>query len=381
MLQVPDPSPACETPAMPVPSVRPDPDPLLRIEGLHKSFGKTVALRGVSVALQEGSILALLGPSGCGKTTVLMTIAGFETPDRGRIMIGGHDVSGLPPHRRNIGIVFQSYALFPHLSVGDNIAFPLRRRGIRKPELGRRVRRALSLVRLEGLEDRMPNALSGGQKQRVALARALVFDPSILLLDEPLSALDKNLREEMQNELRGIQKSTGATVVFVTHDQSEALSLADQIAVMRSGSIEQLGTPDEVYYRPETAFVGRFLGEAAILRAQARAGRVHVNGTPIEMPAGRSIDFRDQELEILVRPEHMVVCPPASGGFVHGSVETVSFTGALNKTAIRLTSGELVSVVGVGRSTRAAVGTPVGLRWAPEAMRLFDTLGDAVRCH
>ena len=240
---------------------------MIEIESVTKRFGDFTAVDTVSLTVRAGEFLTLLGPSGCGKTTLLRMISGFETPDTGTVRIGGADVTALPPHRRNVNQVFQSYALFPHLSVRDNIAFGLRMQKTPKDERGRRVAEAVELVALGGFEDRMPHQLSGGQRQRVALARALVPNPSVLLLDEPLSALDAKLRKQMQVELKRLQKRLGMTFVFVTHDQEEALTMSDRIAVFHRGRIEQVGTAREVYENPASEFVAQLLLPTVCLTA------------------------------------------------------------------------------------------------------------------
>ncbi|HZS65487.1 MAG TPA: ABC transporter ATP-binding protein [Burkholderiales bacterium] len=232
----------------------------LRLAGLEKRYGATVAVAGVDLEVREGEFMTLLGPSGCGKTTTLGLIAGFFPPSRGEIFVGGRDVAGLPPFRRDIGVVFQDYALFPHLSAADNVAFGLRMRNLPAAEIAARVREALGLVQLSGLGARRPLELSGGQRQRVALARALVIRPTVLLLDEPLSNLDLKLREEMRVEIAGLQRRLRITTVFVTHDQGEALVMSDRIAVMNAGRIEQVGAPAEIYERPASRFVAEFIG-------------------------------------------------------------------------------------------------------------------------
>ncbi|MDZ3836079.1 MAG: ABC transporter ATP-binding protein [Rhodospirillales bacterium] len=238
-------------------------DPIIvRLRGIEKTFdGEALVVRGVDLDIRRGEFLTLLGPSGSGKTTILMMLAGFETPTRGEIVIDGRPVGKLPPHKRDIGIVFQSYALFPHMSVAENLSFPLQVRKRPRGEIRERVERALSIVRLEGLGARRPNQLSGGQQQRVALARALVFEPKLVLMDEPLGALDKQLREHMQLEIKHIHERLGVTFVYVTHDQTEALTMSDRVAVMSQGVIEQLDTPERVYEAPLNAFVAHFIGE------------------------------------------------------------------------------------------------------------------------
>ena len=241
-------------------------EPLVKFIGVEKSYdGRTLAVRDLTLDVAQGEFLTLLGPSGSGKTTTLNMLAGFERPTRGEILLGGKPVDRLPPYERNIGMVFQNYALFPHMTVGENVAFPLSVRRMRRAEIAERVRRALAMVRLEAFADRRPAQLSGGQQQRVALARALVFEPSLVLMDEPLGALDKKLREQMQIEIKLLHERLGLTVVYVTHDQSEALTMSDRIAVFHDGRVVQLGTPDLLYSEPSDAFVAGFIGENNML--------------------------------------------------------------------------------------------------------------------
>src|SRR5215813_8139171 len=242
-------------------------DIAVELDGVTKRFGKITALDDVSLLIRRGELITLLGPSGCGKTTLLNLVAGFLMPDSGEIGIDGRRVTDVPAYRREIGIMFQNYALFPHMSVMANVGYGLKMRRLAKPEIARRVGEALALVKLAGLEDRRPRQLSGGQQQRVALARALVIRPKVLLLDEPFSALDRNLRASMQVELKEIQRKLGVTTIFVTHDQSEALSLSDRIAVIADGRIRQLDSPDEIYRHPLDRFVASFIGDANVLRA------------------------------------------------------------------------------------------------------------------
>ena len=238
----------------------------VRCQQLGKRYGATVALHPVDITVSAGEFFALLGPSGSGKSTLLGAIAGFVPPSSGRVLVGDVDVTSVPPHRRNIGMVFQNYALFPYLTVSQNIAFPLQMRRLPKMEVAQRVRRMLEVVRLPDLADRLPGQLSGGQQQRVALARAAVYDPPLLLMDEPLGALDKNLREEMQDEIRQFHRTIGTTILYVTHDQQEAAAMADRMAIMNGGRLEQVGAPRDLYESPGNAFVANFLGEANLFR-------------------------------------------------------------------------------------------------------------------
>ena len=242
---------------------------VVRLQGVSKHFGALRALDDIDLTVEEGEFLALLGPSGCGKTTTLNVLAGFVAPDRGRVLIDGADITDQPPYQRGLGVVFQSYALFPHMTVADNVAFGLRERRVPRRDIAARVAEALSLVRLPGAGATRPAALSGGMQQRVALARALVIRPRVLLLDEPLAALDRKLREEMRAELREIQRRVGITTVFVTHDQHEALGLSDRIAVMKAGKVEQLGRPRDIYERPATRFVADFIGASSVVEGVA----------------------------------------------------------------------------------------------------------------
>ena len=270
----------------------------IKLDNVTKTFdGRVLAVDGVTLDIAAGEFFSLLGPSGCGKTTSLRMIAGFELPDSGRVHVAGRDITDLPVHKRDMGMVFQSYALFPHRTVAENVAFGLRMREVAKPDIERRVKAALAQVALTGLEERKPGQLSGGQQQRVALARALVVEPPVLLCDEPLGALDRKLRQQMQFELKELQKRLGVTLVFVTHDQEEALAMSDRIAVMNHGKVEQVGAPTEIYERPRTRFVADFIGEINILEEPGRARALRPE--KIRLVSGRRAHFRhrrDREL-------------------------------------------------------------------------------------
>jgi spermidine/putrescine ABC transporter ATP-binding subunit len=292
-------------------------DIAVRLDGIHKRFGDAIALQDVQLPIRRGELMTLLGPSGSGKTTLLNLVAGFLVPDSGEIAIDGERVTDIPPYKREIGMVFQSYALFPHMDVAANVGYGLRMRRLAEPEIARRVADALALVKLTGLEDRRPKQLSGGQQQRVALARALIVSPKVLLLDEPFSALDKSLRASMQVEVKELQRKLGVTTIFVTHDQSEALSLSDRIAVMSEGRIRQCGTPDEVYRRPADRFVASFVGDVNVLHARlervegARAV-VALGAARIGVPAATLVALAaGAPVDLFVRPEQL---RPAEAG-------------------------------------------------------------------
>jgi putative spermidine/putrescine transport system ATP-binding protein len=310
----------------------------IRLDNVTKTFdGRVLAVDGVTLDIAAGEFFSLLGPSGCGKTTSLRMIAGFELPDSGRVHVAGRDITDLPVHKRDMGMVFQSYALFPHRTVAENVAFGLRMREVPKPDIERRVKAALAQVALTGLEERKPGQLSGGQQQRVALARALVVEPPVLLCDEPLGALDRKLRQQMQFELKELQKRLGVTLVFVTHDQEEALAMSDRIAVMNHGKVEQVGAPTEIYERPRTRFVADFIGEINILEE-----------------AGRARALRPEKIRLV-----------SDGIRVSGTVETANFLGG--STLLRVTTGDgrslLVRETHAGERASRAPGDAVGLAW------------------
>lgn len=309
--------------------------PVFEFDGVSKTYdGQRLAVDNLYLDVHAGEFLTILGPSGSGKTTILMMLAGFERPTAGQIRHKGDPLDDIPPYRRNIGVVFQNFALFPHKSVAENIAYPLRRRRVPRTEIARRLDSILRLVELEGLEHRRPAQLSGGQQQRVALARALVFDPSLVLMDEPLGSLDRQLREQMQYELKRIHRSTGATFVYVTHDQDEALAMSDRIAVIHDGKLQQLGNPREVYDRPANRFVASFIGENNIISgriSQVVGPRHHMTtGSGLEIGIEYPVELAiGQEVEICVRPEHLLLNPPDDGrvNAIRATVKEVVFYG------------------------------------------------------
>ncbi|MBB3645116.1 putative spermidine/putrescine transport system ATP-binding protein [Rhizobium sp. BK619] len=292
--------------------------PRIRFERISKSFGLHQVVKDLSLDIERGEFVSLLGPSGSGKTTLLMMLAGFENPTAGGIFLDGRRIDHLPPHRREMGVVFQNYALFPHMSIADNIAFPLRMRGVGRSEIEQRVKRALDMVQLSAMSGRKPAQLSGGQQQRVALARSLVFEPTVVLMDEPLGALDKQLREQMQLDIRALHKRLELTVVFVTHDQSEALTMSDRIAVFNRGNIEQIGTPRDIYDRPQTRAVAEFIGETNLIEGTVKA--TGTTGTSVEIADGRHVIVPGSNslavgsrVHISVRPERISLAAGSIG--------------------------------------------------------------------
>ena len=304
----------------------------VEFRGLRREFGATVALDGLDLAVRPGEFLALLGPSGCGKTTALRMLAGFEHPDSGAVLVDGRDITQVPAHRRDAGMVFQSYSLFPHLNAVDNVAFGLRMRGVRAAERRCRAAELLELVGLGDKGERFPHQLSGGQQQRIALARALALRPRVLLLDEPLSALDAKVRLSLREEIRRLQQELGITTLFVTHDQEEALSIADRVAVMRAGRLEQCAEPAELYCRPATAFVAEFVGTMSRIPGGLKDGTVEVLGQ--RLPADG--EAADGAVDVLVRPENLRVRADEQGG---ARVVATAFLGAAVRLTVRLADG------------------------------------------
>lgn len=349
----------------------------IEIIGVTKRFKDVAAVSSVSLSVRQGEFLTLLGPSGCGKTTLLRLIAGFEFPDEGQVMFGGRNVSDTPPYKRDVTTVFQHYALFPHLDVYRNVAFGLQRKRCPKEETYSRVREALSMVKLTGLENRRPAELSGGQQQRVALARALVLRPKVLLLDEPLAALDLKLRKEMQRELKSLQRQVGISFVYVTHDQEEALTMSDRLAVMNAGRIEQIGAPEQVYEHPLTEFVAGFIGasnvlDATLVETQDGSCVVDISGAKIKLNftpgAGR-------RLKLVIKPENTRLSKACDGGLI-GVLESASYLGNRTEWRVRLQNGQSIVVL----ETRLAqwaeqqtlIGQPVSVLFDPDAASVIS---------
>jgi putative spermidine/putrescine transport system ATP-binding protein len=345
----------------------------LSLASLSKHYGETIAVADVSLTVARGESVALLGPSGCGKTTTLRMVAGLIQPTAGRITVTGRDMTGTPAHRRNMGYVFQSYALFPHMDVAANVGFGLDERGIGRAERDKRVRLALEQVRLTGLADRKPKELSGGQQQRVALARALVIEPDVLLLDESLSNLDAKLRDAMRIEIRDLQRALGITTLFVTHDQTEALTLCDRVAVMNAGRIEQLADPRTIYDRPATRFVADFVGRSSILRAaRTPDGGIALGGMPVSvagpLPAGDTLD-------IFLRPQRIVLGAPnrktAAGlNMLTGTIRGHVFVGDRQEVLVDTPAGRITVETASGGAP-PAIGEAVSLVWSAADTLVF----------
>jgi putative spermidine/putrescine transport system ATP-binding protein len=340
----------------------------LSLRGLTKAYGGFKAVDNFDLEVPKGELVAFLGPSGCGKTTSLRMIAGLVPATSGRIVVGGQDLTEVPTHRRDMGLVFQSYALFPHMSVARNVAFGLEMRNVAKDEIARRVKEAIALVHLSGKEEHKPSQLSGGQQQRVALARALVVRPSILLLDEPLSNLDAKLRDEMRNEIRDIQKRLGITAIFVTHDQVEALTMCDKVVVMNQGRLEQVGTPVDLYETPKTSFVAGFVGRSNKLKAVAKDGVAEFAGIRIAAPAGLS-----GQVEVMIRPHRVMLSSGAAGDHqVSGTVARTIFAGDILQYDVDV-AGQIVSVelATRGGETVLQPGATVTLSWRAQDVFVY----------
>lgn len=354
----------------------PDRPTHVEFDNVQKTYdGETLVVKSLDLSIGQGEFLTMLGPSGSGKTTCLMMLAGFESVTRGQIRIGGRSVTAIPAYQRGIGMVFQNYALFPHLSVGDNLAFPLRARRMGKAEVEDKVSRALDMVQMGAFADRFPGQLSGGQQQRVALARALVFEPSLVLMDEPLGALDKNLREHMQFEIKALHERIGVTVVYVTHDQTEAMTMSDRVAVFEDGRIQQLAPPRQLYEQPENRFVAQFIGENNEIEGRitgARDGLVEVTLAGGETVTALAVGTPEVGAitHLSIRPERVSIRPEASEGptGITGIVKDLSYLGDQLRYRIRSASAEdfVVKVPNAGQSGEAARGDTVHLSWAAE---------------
>jgi spermidine/putrescine transport system ATP-binding protein len=356
----------------------------VKLISLVKKFGEFTAVDGIDLEMPGGEFFSLLGPSGCGKTTTLRMIAGFEQPTEGEILLDGENMAYTPPHRRNVNTVFQSYALFPHMTVWDNVAFGLRRQKTPKHDVRSRVDEALGMVQMDRFAKRKPSQLSGGQQQRVALARALVLKPAVLLLDEPLGALDAKLRKALQIELKALQQQVGITFVYVTHDQEEALTMSDRIAVMSDGRVEQVAPPHEVYEEPSTTFVADFLGVSNLMTVTAHGesdGRCRVTLGDFELFAGRGDIHTSGETRIVIRPERVRLEPHESTGEnrVPGMVERVVYLGNSNQLIVGLAHGEKIQVLvqNTGDELAYKQGDPVRVYMPAEALRVLTDTGTA----
>ncbi len=351
----------------------------VQLVDLVKRFTDVTAVAGINLDMPPGEFFSLLGPSGCGKTTTLRLIAGFERPDEGQILLDGVDMAQTPPHKRNVNTVFQNYALFPHLTVEENVGFGLRYQEVSKAEVRKKVGDALALVRLEGLGQRRPSQLSGGQQQRVALARALVLNPAVLLLDEPLGALDAKLRKALQIELKALQEEIGITFIYVTHDQEEALTMSDRLAVMSNGRVEQVGTPSEVYEEPRTTYVADFLGVSNLMDARAAGarqdGRAAIRLGEFDLMAAQGDTDAQGDVKIVIRPERVRLHEGGTAGEnrVPGMVERVVYVGSIMQVIVHLAPGQTIQVwvQNQGEGLPFEQGHPVSVHLPPDALRVL----------
>ena len=352
----------------------------VKFDKVDKSYdGKILVVKDLNLDIAEGEFITMLGPSGSGKTTCLMMLAGFETPTNGEIYLDANPISNIPPHKRGIGMVFQNYALFPHMTVYENLAFPLRVRKVSKEDTDKKIDKALSMVSLTGFENRMPAQLSGGQQQRVAVARALVFDPSVVLMDEPLGALDKNLRESMQYEIKHIHESIGVTVVYVTHDQGEALTMSNRIAVFNDGKVQQLSSPDKLYEEPVNSFVAEFIGEnntfeGEILEISKDNCKVKLsNGEILANPI--SVKSKGEKTKVSIRPERALINPQNKMDNNHkGKIEEVIYHG--DHTRVRLSllgnSNFILKVPNSSQNLDIKLGNVINIGWNSHDARALD---------
>jgi spermidine/putrescine ABC transporter ATP-binding subunit len=356
--------------------------PMVQFKGIMKRFGSVLAVEKMDLEIQEGSLVTLLGPSGCGKTTLLRMVAGLEEPSEGDILIKGKRINDTPIHKRNLGMIFQNYALFPHKTIFDNVAFGLKYRDVPKEEIREKVTRALAMVRLPGVEKRMPSQLSGGQQQRIALARAIVIEPDVLLMDEPLSALDENLREEMRREVDNLQQLIGVTTIFVTHDQREALSMSDKILVMKNGQKQQEGDPETVYNAPANHFVADFLGHSNFIQGEVKeTGQpyllVKIETGDILLAENTGAFSKGDRVEIIVRAQRFEVFPhddfkPADGmNHFSGRIKDRSYMGGEVSYFIELGSGREIHVISMMRTRIYKTGEAVSVQVAPHHCHLI----------
>src|SRR6266702_2782600 len=355
---------------MPAPTHEASPRVKLHVRGVSKAYGDAMVLQPLELKVFAGELLALLGPSGSGKTTLLQLICGLIEPTGGRLIIDGRDETDNPADKRDIGVVFQNYALFPHLTVRENVAFPLQMRRLAQAKLRNRVEETLAMVGLSDFAKRFPRELSGGQQQRVALARCFVYQPSLILMDESLSALDKKLRDSMRIEIKRLHRDTGATIIFVTHDQEEALALADRICLINEGRIEQLGTPEEIYEQPRNAFVAEFIGISNMMPGRIESGMsIRTEDGALPLPAGCARRTGDSAV-LVIRPEKIALCT-AGEALVSGQVEESIYAGSETKLLVRLRSGSLMTVRRQAGLPRINIGENVSLRWDKDQARLL----------
>ena len=353
-------------------------DIILRLEGIQKSFGDTKVLSGIDLEVKRGEFVTLLGASGCGKTTTLRIIAGLESPDAGKVLLEGEDVTAAQPNKRDVNTVFQNYALFPHMTVAGNIGYPLKLRGVSKAEIKKRVEEALELVQLPGFGSRKPSELSGGQRQRIAIARAIVAQPKVLLLDEPLGALDLRLRRQMQIELKRLQKQLGLTFIYITHDQEEALNMSDRVAVMRSGLLEQIGSPADIYDRPRTSYVARFVGSANIITGTVLGQDGDIisfkapGGTVSALAGGKAYQSGEQ-VAAAVRSEQLTLSPVSENAEgLRAKVREKSFAGGMLRIALLLEDGSEIVASRHGIDSELAPGDEIIVGFAPESAVLVE---------
>lgn len=358
-------------------------DEIISLKQINKKYDDFEIIKSLDMSIQSGEFLTMLGPSGCGKTTTLRMIAGFEDPTEGEIFLEGEPVAGVPPYKRKVNTVFQNYALFPHMTIAENISFGLKMSKLPKKEIQSRVEEMLKLVQLEGYQNRKPEQLSGGQRQRVAIARALVNQPKVLLLDEPLSALDLKLRKQMQVELKRLQRKLGITFIYVTHDQEEALMMSDRIAIMNKGNLEQLDTPKAVYEKPASKFVADFIGESNIFYGTVAA--IDSSGVEISVEAGQvTVAFtevvkKDQIIYLSVRPENIKLSTtPVPGFSLVGVVSEHYFTGNMNKTLISLSNGMELKMNSLAEQKLLEIGTQVYVYWQADDAFLMPTVSQKV---